>query len=393
MANRVVRIAEMEGLKVERNAAEAIAESCGNDVRQVLNCLQMWSQKQDDGALTYKGLKEREHSINKDEILRVSLFDAAKKIMEGRTNLSGADRKAERDSLFKRSDAFFVDYSLVGLLVQQNYPKVMLNQFNNIKRAGDAIKQQEFLERLHEATASMSDFAVVEHEIRTGDHNWSLLPTCGIMAVKTGYHAGGETGGFLPGYPEFTAWMGKNSTKGKKMRLLSELHYHMNFKVSGDSQQLRESYLPVLRDQFLKILKSGDEGASTKAIALMDEYGLSREDVIEKLDEFRMGKGESFAEMDSKQKAALTREYNQGSHKSQALVAEQGGASKPKRGGGKKERDPADLDAIDEDIVEEESDEEDTEEELKKLQDKFRKKGRKSSGNSKKKSSKGKKKK
>jgi replication factor C subunit 1 len=340
--------------------------------------------------VTYKGLKERERSINKDEILRVGLFDAAKTIMEGRKNLAGADADAERNSLFRRSDAFFVDYGFVGLLVQQNYPKVMNAQFPAIKRKDDPIAEQEFLERMHLATASMSDFALVEHEIRTGDQNWSLLPTCGMMAVKTGYHAGGETGGFLPGYPEFTAWMGKNSSKGKKMRLLNELHYHMNFKISGDSQELRESYLPVLRDRFLKLFKSDEEGASAQAIALMDEYGLSREDIMEKLDEFQMGKVEgSFADLDSKQKAAFTREYNQGSHKSQALVAEQGGGSKTKKTGGKRERDPADLDAIDEDDVEEESDGEDAEEDLKKLQEKFKRKGRKGSGGASKKASSG----
>ena len=391
MATRAVRIAEMEGLQVERNAAEAIAESCGNDVRQVLNCLQMWSQKQDDGAVTYKGLKERERSINKDEILRVSLFDAAKTIMEGRRNLSGADIKTERDSFFRRSDAFFVDYSLVGLLVQQNYPKVMNGQFHATKRTNDPMAEQEFLERMHQATASMSDFAVVEHEIRTGDQNWSLLPTCGMLAVQTGYHAGGETGGALPGFPEFTAWMGKNSSKGKKMRLLNELHFHMNFKISGDSQQLRQSYLPILRERFLGLFKSEEEGSTTQAIALMDEYGLSRDDIMEKLDEFKMDKnGGSFADLDSKHKAAITREYNQGTHKSQALVGEQGRASK-KKSSVKRERDPGDLDAIDEDNVEEESDEEDAEEELKKLQEKFKKKGRKSGGG--KKGSKSKKKK
>jgi replication factor C subunit 1 len=283
MAARAVRIAELEGMTVERNAAEAIAESCGNDVRQVLNCMQMWSNKDAGHAsLTYKGLKEREHSINKDEILRVGLFDAAKTIMEGRRNLVGADNKAQVDSLFKRANAFFVDYSLVGLLVQQNYPKVMVKPYTDIKMQGDPDKELEFLEQMHSATLAMSDYAMVEHNIRGGDMNWSLLPTSGMLTVKTGYHAGGETGGYLPGFPEFTAWMGKNSSKGKKVRLLQELHHHMNYKISGGTTELRQTYLPILRERFMMLLKSGEEGASTKAIELMDEYGLSREDVMEK---------------------------------------------------------------------------------------------------------------
>jgi replication factor C subunit 1 len=382
MANRAVRIAQMEGLSVERNAAEAIAESCGNDVRQVLNVLQMWAQKKGgaDDSLTYKSLKERESSINKDEILRVSLFDAAKTIMEGRKGLSGADAKTQTDSLFRRSDAFFVDYSFTGLLVQQNYPRVMQAQYGLVKKADNPVAELKFLNRMHDAAASMSDYAMIEHGIRNGDQNWSLLPATSMMAVKTGFHAGGKTGGFLPGYPEFTAWMGKNSSKNKKQRILNELHHHMNFKISADSQQLRESYLPVFRERFLTYFQGNDrsEEANEAVIELMDEYGLSREDVMEKLDEFQLakkGEGNSFADLDSKQKAAFTRRYNQGSHKSQALVDEEFGSTKPKQGRAKRERDPHDLDAIDEDgDVEEESEGEDEEAELRKVQAKFKKK-------------------
>ena len=39
IARRAMRIGQDEGMKIEQNAAEAIAESCGNDIRQVLNCL------------------------------------------------------------------------------------------------------------------------------------------------------------------------------------------------------------------------------------------------------------------------------------------------------------------------------------------------------------------
>lgn len=372
MANRAVRVAQMEGMNVERNAAEAIAESCGNDVRQILNVLQMWSQKKGSkvDGLSYQTLKEREGSINKDEILRVGLFDAAKTIMEGRAGLSGADSKAQVNSLYKRSDAFFVDYSFTGLLVQQNYTKVMNNPWGIVKKADNNTAESKFLDRMHDAALSMSDYAMFEHGIRgSGDQNWGLLPATGMMAVKTGYHAGGKTGGFLGGYPEFTAWLGKNSSKGKKLRILSELHHHMNYKVSADSQQLRESYLPVFRERFLQYFRGEDrtDEANDEAIALMDDYGLSREDVMEKLDEFKMSKDKGFADLDSKQKAAFTRRWNQGSHQSQALVAEELGLNKPKKAKTKRKKDPNDMDAIDEDGDTSESESEDEEAELKKI--------------------------
>jgi replication factor C subunit 1 len=384
LANRAIRIAEMEHLNVERNAAEAIAESCGNDVRQVLNLLQMWSQKKEIGSgrsqtLTYRNLKEREKSINKDEMLRVGLFDAAKLIMEGRAGLSQADNRANVDSFIKRNDAFFVDYGLTGLLVEQNYPKILNGQYLKLKQKQDPGAEQELLERFHKAAESMSEYNLVENRIRGGDGNWSLLPTAAMLCVKCGYHAGGETGGFFPGFPEFSAWMGKNSTAGKNFRLLNELNHHMNFKVSATSLELRQTYLPMLRERILGLLRTGDKESLTEAIALMDDYGLNRDDISEKLDVFVLGKkSESYDDLDSGQKAAFTREYNSGTHMQQALVHEQGGGPTRSKKTRAKEKDPGDLDAIDEDdLGDDEESDEDEEMDLKKVQETFkRKRGR-----------------
>ncbi|VEU33706.1 unnamed protein product [Pseudo-nitzschia multistriata] len=385
LANRAVRIAEMEGLVVERNAAEAIAESCGNDVRQVLNLLQMWAQKkhvggENDNSLTYKKLKDRGRSIQKDEMLRVSLFDAAKLIVEGPRDLQQADDKAKLDSLFKRLDAFFVDYSFTGLIVQQNYPKVTNSQYQRIK--GDDEAEIQLLERFHKAADSMSDYDMVESQIRGGDLNWSLLPTTSMLAVKTGYHAGGDTGGFLGGFPEFTAWMGKNSSMGKNYRLLSELSHHMNYKVSANDQELRQAYVPVLRDRILGLLSRADPDANKEAIDLMDDYGLSRDDVVDKLNVLILGKKDfSFEDLDSKAKAAFTRQYNAGSHRSQALIREQGGGA---GGGAKKKRKRAPITDEDEEAIGDSGDDQDSsedeldeEKELARLQAQFKKKGRK----------------
>lgn len=378
IARRAISIAANEGLTVENNAAEAIAESCGNDIRQVLNCLQMWaSNNSESSSLTYKGLKDREKSINKDEILRIGLFDAARTIMEGRRGLSGASPEAERSSFFNRNDAFFVDYSFTGLLVQQNYLKVIQGQFNDAKRTADQESIYGVLERMHSAAESMSDYTHAEAALR-GGQNWNLLPFCASLAVKTGYHAGGPSGGSLPGFPEFTTWLGRNSTKGKKQRLMSELHHHFNYHISGGTQQMRLSYLPVFRSRLLSLLNSSSETSVDEAIAMMDEYGLDRDDVFEKLDEFKMDqKSQTFANIDSKKKALFTRAYNQGSHKSQALVAEQGGTKKVKRGSSSVAADTFDPDAIDDDKADEEDEDDNEDEDFEKIKAMFKKKGRK----------------
>lgn len=387
IARRAVEIGRLEGMNVETNAAEAMAESCGNDIRQVLNSMQMWScnKKRGGGSadMTYRDLKDRQSEINKDEVLRVSMFDACKTIVEGSRGLAGADSKAVTSSLIKRTDAYFVDYMLMGLMVHQNYLKVCTGQYNAAKMKNDEELELNALNQMYEATEAMSDFGMCEENLRGGDQNWSLLPLCSVLAVKVGHHAGGPGGGILPSFPEFAGWLGKNSTRGKKIRLLQELRRHMNYKVSADAPELRMNYLPIMRQQFEQLLFNKEGAKVTEAIELMDEYGLDRDDVFENFDEFLFNSKElqvkKFGDLDSKSKAAFTRAYNSMAHKAQALVAEQGAekTGRRKAGGGGEMGEAADLDAIDDDAkAGGESDDEDEEDDVEKLKEKFLKKGR-----------------
>lgn len=384
IARRAVEVGKAEGMEIEPNAAEAIAESCGNDIRQVLNCLQMWGNKKVNGqkvALTYRDYKERDSMVNKDEILRIGLFDAAKMIVEGRRGLTDATEKAQVDSLFSRMDAFFSDYATIGLIVHQNYLKCATVPFQKSKSANDSDAELDILTRVYDATEAMSDFSVVENEIRSGDQNWGLLPLCSALAVKTGYHIGGQSGGFLGGFPEFTTYLGRNSTRGKRSRLLQEFSHHMNYRISADNTELRMGYLPLLRDTFEYLLfRSQNDSSITETIALMDEYGLDRDDLMENLDEFNMNPlARKFSDLDSKSKSAFTREYNKGVHKSQALVDEQGVVTR------KRKKVSDDEDNEDEGGESDTNEEEEDEEEIKKM---FQKNAKKSKGGAKAKKSK-----
>eukprot|EP00977_Amphora_coffeiformis_P001680 scaffold316_cov158-Amphora_coffeaeformis.AAC.4 len=379
IATRVVQVAKQEGFTVEQNAAEMLAESCGNDVRQCLNACQMWANETGGNSrMSYTNLKEREKSINKDEMLRVTLFDATRLILQGRNGLHGATPEAERAHFFKRNDAFFVDYNFTGLMCQQNYLSILKSPFSKAVAAKQTTEVEDILERMSKASEAMSDFALAEHKLRS-DQNWSVLPFVASLTVKTGYHAGGEGGGFLGGFPEFSAWLGKNSSKGKKTRMVQDLQHHMNFRISGGSEEMRLSYLPVLRGRFLSLLSSKDSSGTDEVIELMDTYGLDRDDIIEKFDEFKMDpKDKGFGALDSKQKAALTRAYNAVSHRSQALVVEQGGAKKSRQKAPSSTDEIKDPDVVDDDEkTEEDEEEEDGELDTKAIAAMFKKKGRK----------------
>jgi hypothetical protein len=63
---------------------------------------------------------------------------------------------------------------MIGLNIHQNYLKVMVSQFNEAKRSKDPDNELKVLERMSEATDSMSDFGIVEQKVRGGDMNWSV---------------------------------------------------------------------------------------------------------------------------------------------------------------------------------------------------------------------------
>jgi replication factor C subunit 1 len=149
-------------------------------------------------------------------------------------------------------------------------------------------------------------------------------------------------------FPAFPQWLGKNSTTGKQRRLTTEIVTHTSLQVGQGFNAVRMEYVPYLRKRLLTEL-AGDEGAgggAQKCIALLDSYGLSRDDFMENLRELQfispeprpgaMDLKDAFEGLDSKVKAAFTRMYNTTTHSSQALVAAQAmsGRSRKKAGGG-----------------------------------------------------------
>ena len=159
----------------------------------------------------------------------------------------------------------------------------------------------------------------------------------------------------------------------------------MNYKVSADASELRMNYLPIMREQFQELLFDKEGARVPEAIALMDEYGLDRDDVFENFDEFLFNlkelKVKKFGDLDSKTKSAFTRAYNAMAHTSQALVAEQGAEKTGrKKAGNGAAGEAAELDVVDDDKAAAESSDEDDEEDVEALKKKFLKKGRKSAG-------------
>jgi replication factor C subunit 1 len=138
IAKRMCDVARKEGLHVAPNAMEALIEQTGNDIRQVLNALQMWRSEDNNGDskatvnVSYNDMKKRMKTVQKDGKLRLNPFDCAANILNPRQR-----------TLNERIDMFFVDYDLMPLLIQQNYISSVKNcnrdpVLGNLHRMSDA---------------------------------------------------------------------------------------------------------------------------------------------------------------------------------------------------------------------------------------------------------------
>ena len=97
-------------------------------------------------------------------------------------------------------------------------------------RNDQKIKGSEKLERLETASNYVSDMDLCSSMIMGGDQHWELLPLHAMLTVAVGHSVKGWIS-----YPQFPQWLGKNSSRNKKKRLLSDLtlHLHGGKLVSG----------------------------------------------------------------------------------------------------------------------------------------------------------------
>ena len=340
IAKRVVAIATKEGLTIEQNAAELLVESCGNDIRQCLNALQMWATSEGDAeTCSYTAMKDRLSTISKDAIQRVTPFDGAKIILSD----------VRRKSHFDRCDAFFTDYSLVPLLVQHNY----VTAASAARDAqGKPCSVDEKLHRLEAAAACLSDVDLIDRRVHA-DQEWGLLTTEASLTVRAGVLVDGSCMA-----PQFSAWFGKNSTTKKSKRQCGELALHLGSRISGTRDAVRRDYLPMLAKYVTRPLVDGGAAGVAETIARLDEYGLSKDDLFETLPDLQLGgaKVPGLDALDTKAKTHFTKTYNAGTHGSQALQPQNLVAKKKKR---KADDDAPGVARDDDDYLDDDDDEED----------------------------------
>ncbi|KAJ4468171.1 replication factor RFC1 C terminal domain-containing protein [Lentinula aciculospora] len=304
--SRILSIAYREKMKIPANVIDQLIAGAQSDIRQVLNILS--TVKLQSNTLTFDEGKELSKMNEKYTIM--SPFDLTSKIL-GPYLFS----HTARETLGDKMELYFQDHSFVPLFIQENYLKSDPAKLRSEQGPDKELKRLELMDK---AASSMSDGDLVDGMIHGPEQHWSLMPLHAVCSTirpasfiyGTGVHFGG------PNSMSFPQWLGQNSKQNKLSRQLSDVQVRMRLKVSGDQNEIRQSYIPALHPHIVRPLVEEGSSAVDDIIHRMDEYYLAKEDwdtIVE------LGVGEQKDDLILKKipaatKTAFTRKYNSSEH-------------------------------------------------------------------------------
>ncbi|KAG9304278.1 hypothetical protein G9A89_019840 [Geosiphon pyriformis] len=305
--SRIMTIAHKENLKIGSNVVDELIKGTHTDIRQVLNMLSTY--KLTENSMDYDQGKALSKASEKSDIL--SPWDVLSKLFN-------ASSWVERNNvtLDDKLELYFQDPSLIPLMVQENYikpkPQRAVSQPGN-----DFIEIS--LEMRKKAADAICDGDIIDRKIHGSQMNWSLMPLHGLISCvrPSSFIHGSMSGQSSYGGPiSFPSWLGQNSKMGKYQRRLQEIQSRMRLKISGDKNEVRQSYLPALLSALTNpLIQDGTDGVP-QVVELMDEYYLTKDD-WDVMIEFELVRNDGetlLKKISTSTKGALTRKYNATTH-------------------------------------------------------------------------------
>ena len=300
---RLMQIANHEEMPLKIEEARRIAAISNLDIRQAIHLLYMtWlsmkSGTSEEGCEGSSGssatdvLNAQKGKGPTGKDLDTNPFDVVPRILTYKGT-----------SFDQKLRYYFSDYSMVPLIIQENYiltkpeGQTQAQHIGDIARAADAI--------------SVGD--LVDKRIRSAGR-WDLLTEhAALSTIIPAYEVQGPllTGGRGANFP---TWLGKNSVTRKNCRILSELQAHTRVAIGNVPQQdMAIDYLPAFYKRLTDPLRFTGADGIDEVVEFMDAYGFTRED-WDSINELKNGSEEESDGIPGNVKAAFTRKYNTGVH-------------------------------------------------------------------------------
>ncbi|CAG8295331.1 unnamed protein product [Penicillium salamii] len=349
---RLSTICFREGLKIPPPVLDGLIEGTNADIRQVINMLS--TARLDQQGLNYDQGKDMSKAWEKHIILKP--WDIVSKILSAQMFAPSSTT-----TLNDKIALYFNDHEFSYLMLQENYLKTKPTLAGRYQGKEQKLKALELMDN---AASGISDGDLVDRMIHGTQQQWSLMPVHAVFSFVR--PASFQYGNFSE-RAGFTSWLGNNSKQGKMSRYVKEIQGHMRLRTTGNRDEIRQQYLPLLQEKIIRRLMDEGKESVDSVIDLMDEYYLTRED-FDAMVELGLGPmTESNIKIETQTKATFTRLYNSRSHPMPFIKASNVVA--PKKGTKEK---PDLEDAIEESDEEEVVDEvKDDEEELDLKKDKY----------------------
>ncbi len=288
---RMWTIVNDENLNINMKEVEQMIESSGNDIRNTIHNLQFYSYKKIDNN---QETKIDQKLIDKDDLSNLSIFESSKMILSHNVDFN------------TKYNLYFNDYDMTPLFIQENYIK-SLSSNTHIKKDLDKINKLALSSEL------LSDLDFIDsHSSKTnGTKDWNVLPFNAALSACIGNTANGPIG-----FPDFPQYLGKNSTKRKNERYVHEMSKHRIKKIKNciNDSAFRLEYIPLLQTKLTQpLLKNKDSGGVKETLKMMNENGIDKDDLQEKLQDLyisNINEEFKYEKVDSKIKTSLTREWN-----------------------------------------------------------------------------------
>jgi len=317
IAPRILEICEKEGLDIDRQSVEKVAESTHGDIRQILNFLQMWRK----GAKTigFDQVKSRMTVSAKD--FDLGAFDVVPELFKGIPPQSSSTT----DWISERTNLYFMDADIIPLFIQDNYlrarpalqDRTQLPQYHELRQhtTTNVLNEVMTMDAIAEAADSISMGDLIG-EAMFSEQDWSLQPCHAMMS--TIYPAYLMRGG-LHERLNFPAYLGKQSTRSKNLRITREFRTALSVDLHVDTNEMAMAIMPQLRTELLTALQGEDTAvAIATVIEQLDQLGLDKEEfdaLIEWGEPFVRDEAMHYSNVIPKEvKAALTRAWKAGSH-------------------------------------------------------------------------------
>lgn len=291
--SRIMTICHREGLKLPPPVVDALIEGSNKDIRQIINMIS--TAKLDQKSMSFDQGKAMTKAWEKHVVLKP--WDICQKMLAG-----GLFLQTSKSTLNDKIELYFNDHEFSFLMIQENYLRTKPLALSN-KGYTKREEKLKALELFDLAAESISDGDLVDRMIHGPQQQWSLMPTHAVFStVRPASFIAGQLIGC-----NFTSWLGNFSKTGKLGRYVREMHSHMRLKSSGDHNEIRQQYMPLLWDRLVNRLQQEGTDGVGDVIELMDSYYLTRED-FDAIKELGVGPmTEEKVSIETKTKAAFTR--------------------------------------------------------------------------------------